>query len=301
MAFNRKEIDALGGLEQEHLEKLKIVHEVTEFEMPRYYALFLNQNGHTALKERAVREALLHATNRTGIIEEVFNGHGTPAFGPLHPQMKGYDASVYADDTFSLLAARMALEEAGWVVGSDGIRSKKTRDESVTLSFTVIVPDIPFLQSIVEYLARDWRAVGVELKPVLMDPEEIVRETIKTRNYEMILFGNILRNNPDIFSFWHSSERFAPGLNLSLYDNQKADTLLESIRRDFDETSAQASIVELQTLLHEDIPAIFLFSPRYLYAHPKNVGGLTEQLIVAPSDRFDNVASWHLKTARIFR
>ncbi len=300
-AFNRKEIGALGGLEPGHLEDLKIVHEISAFDMPRYYALFLNQNSNAALKEKAVRVALREATNNAGIIQAVFSGHAASAMGPIHPSMKGYDASVYAQDSFSLDAARARLESAGWKAGEDGIRGKTIGKETMKLSFTAIVPDIPFLKKTVEYLVRDWKSIGVELKPLLMNPEDIVRDPIKTRNYEMILFGNILHNNPDVFSFWHSSERFAPGLNLALYDSRAVDTVLENIRKDFDATSTTKDVAELEKTIHDDVPAIFLYSPQYLYAHPKSLGGFEERFIVTPSDRFADVAHWHLKTARIFR
>ena len=50
----------------------------------------------------------------------------------------------------------------------------------------------------------------------------------------MLLFGNILGEAPDLYSFWHSSEKFYPGLNLALYENKTADRLIESIRNNFD-------------------------------------------------------------------
>ena len=117
----------------------------------------------------------------------------------------------------------------------------------------------------------------------------------------MIIFGNILRKDPDIFSFWHSSEKFYPGLNLSLYDNKKVDALLESIRKNLDENSRKGQLSQLEKLISDDQPAIFLYSPAYLYVAPKDFGGFEEKTINMPSNRFQNVNQWYLKTTRVFK
>ena len=128
-----------------------------------------------------------------------------------------------------------------------------------------------------------------------------MNEVIKTRNYQAVVFGNILRGNSDVFSFWHSSERFYPGLNLAIYSNKKVDNLLESIRKDFNLESRKTNLSKLQQLIYEDKPAIFLFSPNYIYAAPKNLGGLELKLAITPSDRFEKVNEWYLRTARMFK
>ena len=117
----------------------------------------------------------------------------------------------------------------------------------------------------------------------------------------MIIFGNILKNNPDVFSFWHSSERFYPGLNLALYENRIADEILETIRKTLDANVRVRNARKLQSLIAEDQPAIFLFSPNYLYAGPKNLGGLNLRFAPSPANRFDEISKWYLKTARVFK
>ena len=117
----------------------------------------------------------------------------------------------------------------------------------------------------------------------------------------MILFGNILRNTPDIFSFWHSSERFRSGLNLSFYENKTVDGLLERVRGEYSESARIELLSEIQQEIADDVPAAFLFSPNYLYASPRTLGGFDERFVENPSKRFENVEQWYLKTARVFR
>lgn len=303
-AFNRREVDGLGGLDPAALPELTAAHTLRQIEAPRYYALFLNQSAAPALKERAVREALSRAVDRDRLIREVFEGYATPILGPLHPRIRGYDASAYGKgNTFDLEASRALLDGAGWKPNAEGVRAKagKKGEEPLALAFEVVVPDIPFLREAARVIREDWASIGARLTPVVMDPNSVAAEAIRTRSYQVILFGNILKPHADVFSFWHSSERFAPGLNLSLYDSRAADALLETIRRDFDEVSREKSAHELQARIAEDIPALFLFSPQYLYAHARDLGGFEAEFLPTPAHRFESVAKWYLKTARVFK
>ena len=197
---------------------------------------------------------------------------------------------------------RDILEKAKWAANPEnGTRGKKIGRQTETLEFSLIVPQIPFLTETAEILKQDWEQIGVKLNLIIMSPEDVANEAVKTRNYQMILFGNILRSNPDIFSFWHSSERFYPGLNLSLYSNKKVDTLLESLRKNSDKDSRNKQLSEIQKLIAGDHPAIFLYSPTYLYAAPAGLGGFEETVINTSSDRFNNISNWYLETKRVFK
>ena len=132
-------------------------------------------------------------------------------------------------------------------------------------------------------------------------PDDITDANIRTRNYQMLLFGNILKHNPDVFAFWHSSERFFPGLNLSLYENKKVDTLLESIRKNFNIDARKKDIEKLQDFIVNDYPAVFLYSPNYLYVTTNKLKGFETTAIVTPADRFDGIATWHFNTKRVFK
>ena len=48
----------------------------------------------------------------------------------------------------------------------------------------------------------------------------------------------------------------------------------------------------------EDLPAIFLYSPNYLYPQAKKIKGFEEKLLGLPSERFVNVDKWHIETKR---
>ncbi len=296
-AMNRREIDALSGIPPESAAEIKVAHELAELAMPRYYAVFMNQSTHPGLKDRSVREALSLAVDRLALIRETLSGKAAPVMGPIYPAPRAEGAAAAP----SLERANELLDTAGWRKTPDGIRAKIIDRAPVELALKLTVPDVPFLVRAAELLRDQWTALGVTVTILAQDPAQLAEDAIRTRNYELILFGNILKGNPDVYSFWHSSERFFPGANLALYSSKKADELLEAIRRDPDAVSRNEKAAALDELIQSDAPAIFLFSPRYLYALPKDLGGFREEAIVTPADRFSRVGAWYLKTARTFK
>ncbi|TSC89738.1 MAG: Uncharacterized protein G01um10143_228 [Parcubacteria group bacterium Gr01-1014_3] len=300
-AFDRRGIDGLGGLDYAEAESLKISHQVLEADLPRYYAIFFNQSLHAALKEKEIRAALDASIDRARILKEIFKDNAVRVDGPIPPIVAGYDPEIYDDAKPTIDQIKASLDKAGWKADDTGLRSKVISKNKVILEFEMVIPDAKFLTDTANLIKEDWLKIGVVLKPVILKSSE-VRDVIKTRNYKMVIFGNILHNgNPDLFDFWHSSKRFDPGLNLALYSDKVMDTLLESVRQNFDETARQTDLFKIQTLIYQQKPASFLFSPKYFYAAPQNLGGFSAKLITTSANRFENINHWYLKTARVFK
>jgi peptide/nickel transport system substrate-binding protein len=300
-AFNSRKIDGFGNLSPKDVNKIKISNKITELKIPRYYAIFLNQNSSDALKDISVREALNLATDKNTLVANIFNGKADVVNQPITPSIEGYDSQIGADQ-FSLDQASALLDKAGWLINKDtGIREKKVGKNVVTLDLQMIVPQIQFLSDTADLIQSDWEKIGVKLSLIKLNPDDINQEIIKTRNYQMLLFGNILGNNPDLFSFWHSSERFYPGLNLSLFQDNQADSLIETIRQESDAGKRLNEIEALQKEIDSQKPAVFLFSPYYLYVSVKNLNGLENKTLITPSDRFKGISDWYLQTTRVFK
>lgn len=298
-SFNRLEIQGFGGLPIEETSKLTVGFQYAKLNIPSYYAIFLNQGAHLGLKEKSVRDALNKAVDKDSLIEKVFKGQAGRVDGPILQYVEGFDQSIYQNAKFSIEEAQKLLDDSLWKLGDDGIREKLFGKTKVKLEFDLIVPQIKFFIDAANIIKEDWAKIGVKATIVSSSPSDINESVIKTRNYQMIMFGNILKSNPDIFSFWHSSERFYPGFNLAVYENKKVDALIESIRKDLNTETRIANLKKLQEIMLNDTPAIFLFSPKYIYVSSKNLKGFDKSLIETRSNRFDEVYKWHLKTRRV--
>ncbi|MEK7146847.1 MAG: ABC transporter substrate-binding protein [Patescibacteria group bacterium] len=284
-AFNSRAIDGFGGIDPEKLNSLSLNKKVFEMIMPRYYAVFFNQSVSETLKEKDTRMALMEAVDKKKIINEVFGGSAIESNGPLLAGFEGYDAD-------SETAVDYAPEKARERTAS--LAAKK-----LSLELSLVVPHVPFLVKTANLLKQYWEEAGFKINLLILSPTDVAGEVIRTRNYEMLLFGASIANNPDIFSFWHSSERFYPGLNFSLYNNRKTDELLELARQTSDTAKQLDYLKDIQKLISSELPALFLYSPKYLYVSAPMLDGVETDGLNFPSERFNKVEEWFEKTAKV--
>ncbi len=180
-------------------------------------------------------------------------------------------------------------------------------EEKITLSFSLITVDQPTLIKVANLLKKQWEALGINLEIKTFNPsiptEETIltEEIIKPRNYEILLFGEVLGTIPDPFPFWHSSQVKDPGLNLAGYENKECDKLLENAREALDEKERKSYLEEFQELLIKDAPAIFLYSPDYIYLVSDEIKGINTKIIADSSKRFLGIENWYFKTKRVWK
>ncbi len=174
-------------------------------------------------------------------------------------------------------------------------------EETLTLSFSLATVDQPLLTEIALELKNQWKNLGAEVEIETFDISQLEKEVIKPRNYQSLLFGEVLGGLPDPFPFWHSSQKKDPGLNLAAYQSEKADKLLEEARQIEDFSQRTEKYGQFQDILIEDAPAIFLYSPNYLYSVSKEIKGINTKIIVDPSKRFSNIENWYIKTKRVWK
>jgi ABC-type transport system substrate-binding protein len=203
------------------------------------------------------------------------------------------------------------LEPWGFQNGT-GIVSKTTRDklneicfekpiETLPLSFSVITVDEPFLIEMANLLKEQWKALGAEVEIKTFDLPTLEREIIKPRNYEALLFGQVLGSILDPFPFWYSLQKKDPGLNLALYENKTVDKLLEGGRKTQDLNERAKIYEEFQNLLIEDSPVIFLLNPDYIYFVSPEIKGIEVKFIANPAQRFSGIENWYIKTRRVWK
>lgn len=156
--------------------------------------------------------------------------------------------------------------------------------------------------SVAAKIIRDyWQAIGIKVELELVDSYRIQKDVIKNRNYEAFLYSEILGSDPDPYAFWHSSQNQAPGVNLAVFSDRNVDKLLEDARQTNDLAKREEYYQKFQSILAEQLPAIFLYSPTYTYAVDKKIKGIDTERITVPSDRFTNITNWYIKTSTSFK
>lgn len=173
-------------------------------------------------------------------------------------------------------------------------------EEKMPLQFSLVTVNQPQLTKLANLLKDQWEKMGVKIDIKTVDIATLERDFIKSREYDSLLFGEVLGATPDPFPFWHSSQKNDPGLNLSMYENEEADGYLEEGRISSDPEIRKENYEKFQNVLIKEIPAIFLYSPDYLYITKQKIKGIDIQLITDPSKRFSNIEDWYMETKRVW-
>ncbi|MBV9159540.1 MAG: peptide ABC transporter substrate-binding protein, partial [Candidatus Kaiserbacteria bacterium] len=301
-ALNGGSIDALAGVSADELSSAKRSDiETVTVPLPRIFGVFFNQNHSPALSDAAARAALEAAIDKNRLVSMVLEGYGVPLSSPIPPSVSAASAprqnvsTAYTQDSIAL--ARDTLSKGGW--SFDQASGTWTKNKQ-TLQFTLTTADAPELVKTADAIATAWRQAGVKVSVQVYPIAELNESVIRPRQYDALLFGEVVGRSMDLFAFWHSSQRNDPGLNLALYANSKADTLLSQARATTNTTDRDKLYSQFADILAKDRPAIFLYAPDFIYVVPKGLHGVTLGALTAPAERFLTVQSWYMDTERVW-
>jgi len=303
-ALQKKEIQGINYISYGNYSRvqnsIKNKPDILHLQMPRYFALFMNQIQNKALADKNVRVALAQAINKQKIISEALAGFGRKVDSPLLPGMLGYTDQVKTYN-FDIEQAKQTLTAAGWVDSNgDGVREK----DGQALEISILTLPWEELEKTTNIIKEDLAAVGIKINIQTEDVASI-KEDIKNRNYQILLFGELLNLDPDPFSFWHSSQIKDPGQNISLYSNPQVDAILQNARQDLNPDSRAKKYQQFSQIICEDLPAIFLYSPDYLYVLPPDIKGVDianpDSVLIMISDRFSQIERWFISTKRVWK
>jgi peptide/nickel transport system substrate-binding protein len=287
-AFDAGALTAFGAPNLAYDQNIRRPFVAHQFPLPSYYGIFFNQSKAPVLADPVVRRAISLSINTQRIVTDALLSRGTTVDFPITDSSAS--STVYSPEQ-----AIELLERRGWQLSASGTRQLASKAGTQSLSFTLLVPDVDFLKTTASYIRDDLARVGIMATITIAGTADINATAIKNRDYEALLFGNSLGASPDLFAFWHSSARFSPGLNISLYTNKQVDTLLENIRRTPNASERSAQLVRLRNLIISDMPAVFLFSTSYNYVTATTVSGVIPNTITDPSQRFLDISNWNVK------
>jgi len=287
-----RQIDGVGYIPKEYKNKLtdQDFLNLYSLELPHIYSIFLNPNRSKLFKEKYIREALEYATPKEKIIKEAIAEAGQITYSPL--LLSNTDNLTKRE--FDPQKAEQILEQEGWTKGADGIYTKgKDR-----FSFTLTTTDWPEYVQTAEILKAAYKQIGIELITESYNTAKIQQEYIRPRNFDALLYGEVLVHNPDLYIFWHSSQIPDPGLNLASFTNKEADKILEEARTIDDPALQQENYNKLEQILNQEIPVIPLYRSIYLCSISKQIKGIENEKIVFPYERFTGLSHWYIQQKR---
>lgn len=290
-AYNNSELDSVYGINPKEARALQIDgHRVETYTLPRIFAIFFNQNENALLAEKSVREALKLATPKIEIVDEVLSGFGTVIDSTIPQHI--FNLSPVPKKDISL--AQSKLEENGWTKNEEGFF---VNSDGIILEIDISTSNVDELSAVAEITANSWTQLGVKTNIKNFDSSDLNPSVIRPRKFEALLFGIVISKDVDLYAFWHSSQRDDPGLNITNYTNVSTDKTLEAIR---DDESNDEILNSFNMEITADIPAIFLYSPDFIYVLPDKLKGLEISNLISSEDRFMNVHEWYIKTDKVW-
>jgi peptide/nickel transport system substrate-binding protein len=224
---------------------------------------------HPILGKREVRQAIYHAIDRPAINQRAHFGLGRVATGPIPSIWKwAYNPAVAQRYPYDVARANQLLDQAGFPKKADGTRFE------VRLTFD---RGIPLFVKSAEILAQELKAAGIA---VTLQPVD--RPTMLDRVYtkwDFDLNVHAMDAGPDpaigVSRLYHSkNQTHAPFSNGSGYDNPKVDELFDKAARVTSLDERGAMYKEIQTILLDDVPILWLTEYGTVSAWRKEFSGL---------------------------
>ncbi len=325
-ALNNNDVDGISYLPigQEDNIKTPKSYNFNKLFLPQLTAVFFNKDQ-AILSDKAIRQALAYAIDRNQIVKDVLGGDAYLVDGPILPDSFAYDKNIKVYDYDATKAGQM-LDADGWkltTITAEQVKQAtaqasstdaRTRDDAnkiltmgagnwrqkdnAFLEIYLSTVDLGENQAVVAAVQKYWENVGVKTELNLLTAAQIQTDVIKGRNFDALFYSQTIGADPDPYPFWHSSQANGAGLNITDFTDKNVDQILEDARLTSDVAKRQQLYQKFQDIIAEDEPAIFLYSPAYIYLQSNNVKGFAVKNIILPSDRFANVTDWYIQTSR---
>jgi len=273
-------------------EYAKFRREFNKFRYLSFSYVYLGYNLlHPFFKDKRVRQAITHSIDKREIIDGILLGQGIEADGPYKPDMWAYNPNVKRYKYDKEKALRL-LREAGFERNEEGMLVKDGRP----IEFVIFVNQGNDVRiRCAELIQKRLAEIGIRAKIRVLEWASLINEFIDKRDFEAVILGWTIPNDPDIFDIWHSSKAEPRGLNFMSFRNKEVDELLVKARHTWDREERKRYYFRVQEILAEEQPYTFLFVPYANVAIHKRFKGIEPK----PAGLTYNFVRWYVPQQQI--
>ncbi len=223
--------------------------------------------GHPALRDRDVRLALAHATDKKKLIDVVLLGYGTPGLTLIPDGLGMWFNSSIKDYEFNVTKANQILDDAGYKdANGDGIRDMP--DGSRPLTFRMQWPsdsiDAPRLA---ELLAEMWKQVGVKTELQAMDPDALTATCCPAFDFDIILWGWGSDPDPGLLLSVMITDEIPTGSSETGYSNPEYDALFLQQAVELNLQKRIALVHQMQQIVFDDVVYVIPYYEQAIQAY----------------------------------
>ncbi len=230
-----------------------------------YY--YVGWNSEKALfSDKRVRRAMTHALNRRELLENVLHGLGELQTGPFYYDHPANNPNIEPYE-FDLDKARELLDEAGWTDDdNDGVREKKIDGKVKKFEFNILAYNKPTARAYLSVYKENLRKIGIQMTPRPVD-WPTMQKKMNEKDFDAYTGGWALDWGIDPYQIWHSSQADIPkGSNRVGFRNERADEIIEKLRKTFDKDKRLELMHEFHKIIHEQQPYTFFYAPKTVFA-----------------------------------
>ena len=213
------------------------------------------------LRSLQVREALEMSMNRAALVKTLYGKYAQVAVADQAPNSWGFNKAL-KPWPYDPAKAKELLTEAGWKVGAGGYRYKNGKELSlVWLSFS----GDPIRQEIERLVQYWWKGIGVNLT-IKNDPANVLFGGLVAsgKGWDLFDVESTGAGDPSVLDYaLFATKGF---LNFGAYSNPTVDTLLTKIQAQPSQAQRAQIFRSVETILHNQLPQLFLFYPEALEA-----------------------------------
>jgi peptide/nickel transport system substrate-binding protein len=260
--------------------------------LPQTVGVFFNFKN-KLFGDKNLRSALNLALDLNKIITET-RPDAKPVNGPVLFGMPGGE-EITNPRSQDLNKASELMLSSGWKKENDIYIKSKTQ-----LEFNLTVPDIKEYADGASLIVEAWKNFGAKVELKKIDPSLLSKEVIKSRNFDALLYADRYDSSLDLYPFWHSTQSFDPGLNLTSYYNKELDQLLSQAQAQKPEAKAETN-KKIQTIMVNELPAIFLYQPNVLLINSANLRSTIQPTLLTSGYHYLDAVNWYTQTDRVWK
>jgi peptide/nickel transport system substrate-binding protein len=214
--------------------------------------------------ELAVRQAMSYGIDRMGIIHNLMKDHAGTMYGPVHPLTWAYTDDIPHYD-YNPDKAKQLLDDAGWKVGSGGIREKNGQKLHLTLTYPnvgnkVRIATAPYLQQ----LMKD---IGIEVELLGYDWPTITTKVFEDQDFNLYFIGWSLGNSdPDPTGLWDKASTVSGGNYPAGWTDALSEELIAKGKTTNDIDERMAIYQEWAKHFMENAPAYYFYAANTMLA-----------------------------------
>jgi peptide/nickel transport system substrate-binding protein len=242
--------------------------------------------GHPALRDRNVRLAMAHATDKQKLIDLILLGMGNPGLTLIPDGLGVWYNSDLKDYEYDVATANQILDDAGYL-DTDGDGAREMPDGSQSLNFRLNWPsDSIVAPRTAELLSEMWGEIGITLELQAVDPDALTAQCCPAFDFDIMIWGWSSDPDPSALLYVYTSEAIPSGSSETGYSNPTYDELYAQQQTTLDFDARKDIVWEMQKIVHDDVVYIIPFYDANVQAYRTDrfTGWITDQAKVELSD-----------------